>query len=207
MKKVFLMVGIAAIFMACNQSSSNAGEEQEVAEASSESVAYTVSTDASTVQWFGEKITGWSHKGLVSLQSGTLNVMDNKIVSGNFTIDMNTITEIESVMDEAKQTKLVGHLKSPDFFNVDSFPTAKFEITAADSSNVTANLTIKGITKSVTAPYTLEQTENGIKASSKFTINRADWDVRFNSGSFFKDLGDDLIKDEISFDVNIVANK
>lgn len=208
MKKLVLMLGIAAIFTACNQEAKNeAGDAQQEAEATEGSVTYTVDASASNVEWFGEKITGWSHKGTVDVKSGEVSVENGAITSGNVVIDMNTITEIESVMEEAKQTELVGHLMHSDFFNVDSFPTAELAITSATASEITANLTIKGITKSITFPYTMDSSEGQITATAEFAINRADWDVRYASGSFFENLGDDLIKDEIKYSVRLVANK
>lgn len=208
MKKILFLLGIAAIFTACNSAnSSKAGEEQEVANATEGSVTYKVSATESTVQWFGEKITGWSHKGLVGIQQGSFNVENKRITAGEFVIDMNSLSEVESVMDEKKQSDLIEHLKSPDFFNVDSFPTANFAVVSADENNVTANLTIKGITKSITLPYNFHVDGDKAHITAEFTINRADWNVRYGSGTFFENLGDDLIKDDIKFKVSLVATK
>lgn len=201
-------MGIAAVFTACSQSNSNeAGEAQEEAQATEESVSYSVDSEQSTVQWFGEKITGKNHKGTVEVQDGELAVENGMISSGKFTINMGSIKEIESKMDEAMQTKLVGHLMHSDFFNVDTFPTAELAIASATATDITANLTIKGITKSITFPYTMSTEGDKLTANAEFTINRADWNVQYASGSFFENLGDDLIKDDIKYTVTLVANK
>ena len=71
-----------------------------------------------TLNWLGEKVTG-QHTGTIKLQSGWLNWQDNKIVSGEFLIDMKTIVDSDST------AKLLNHLKSDDFFGVGKYPDCK----------------------------------------------------------------------------------
>ncbi|MCB0735701.1 MAG: YceI family protein, partial [Bacteroidetes bacterium] len=102
--------------------------------------------------------------------------------------------------------KLVGHLKSGDFFQVDSFPTATFEVVSVNGNTITGNLTIKGITKSIEIPADVQIAENRLTASSSFTINRNDWGITWGSAAQPIDfLKDNLIKEEIQFDINLVA--
>ncbi|MFY0643758.1 MAG: YceI family protein [Bacteroidia bacterium] len=206
MIKTFVLAAALIGLMACGQSTtSNTSEAEEVATSSESSTTYQVQTSESNVEWFGEKITGWAHKGTVMVSSGSFAVQNNEITAGSFEIDMNSITEIESQMPEEKVTKLIGHLKSPDFFDVGTHPTASFAISSVQPDSLRGNLSIKGITKSITIPYSIEFTDNQMHATSQFTIDRSEFDVRFGSGSFFEDLGDELIKDEIQFTVALHA--
>ena len=133
------------------------------------------------------------------------------LVGGQFSIDMNSIknTDIES---EEYSAKLEGHLKNKDFFDVEQFPTAVITITNAikgkeNNYTVIANLTIKGITHPIT--FDANVNINGINflAKAKIKIDRTKWDITYNSGNFFENLGDYLIKDEIEFDVFLLSAK
>lgn len=121
----------------------------------------------------------------------------------------------EDQKDEESNKKLVGHLSSPDFFDVAKFPTAKIEITKVDALNddtkpnanfsVTGNLTIKDITKSITFPAEIK-IENGIlTVKSDFDIDRTDWNIKYGSGKFFENLGDKVINDKFNLNLSIIA--
>ncbi len=155
----------------------------------------------SKVTWTGEKVTG-SHTGTIDLKSGFFNMEDEKLVGGEFIIDMTSISTTD-LSGENKQ-KLEGHLKSEDFFGVKKHPTAKLVITnVAEKGNssygVVANLTIKNITK----PVTFDLKMNEDSANTKLTIDRSKYDVRYGSGSFFDNLGDKTIYDNFDLEVNL----
>tara|TARA_R100000935_G_scaffold32215_1_gene52748 strand:+ start:961 stop:1530 length:570 start_codon:yes stop_codon:yes gene_type:complete len=155
----------------------------------------------SNVTWKGEKVTG-SHTGTIGLKSGFFNMEDEKLVGGEFVIDMTSLTNTD-LSGESKQ-KLEGHLKSEDFFGVEKHPTSKLVITSvAEKGNgaygVVGNLTIKNITKPVT--FDLNMKENS--ASAKLTIDRSKYDVKYGSGSFFDSLGDKTIYDNFDLTVNL----
>ena len=216
MKRVILVLAVAASFSACKQSSQQAGEATEVKAASGEAVAYAVDNSASSVRWEGAKLTETVHTGGVNLTEGSLSVKDGKLEAGSFTIDMNSIT-CTDLTDTAYANKLVGHLKSADFFQTDSFPTAKFEITGVaasaspDSANVTGNLTLKGTSKSVTFPAKVAVTDSTVDASARITINRNDWGIVWGGSKTEQSVKDylknNLIKDDISFDVVLKGKK
>ena len=160
-----------------------------------------VKANESTVAWKAYKVTG-SHTGTVDLKSGGL-VFDNGILKGGeFIVDMTSITctDLEA---EYKQ-KLEVHLKSDDFFSAASYETAKLVFTNSkptgkNSYEVTGELTIKGITK----PVTFDVSVYGSKATATLKIDRAQYDVRFGSGSFFDNLGDKTIYDEFDLVVDL----
>jgi polyisoprenoid-binding protein YceI len=160
-----------------------------------------VKANESTVAWKAYKVTG-SHTGTVDLKSGGL-VFDNGILKGGeFIVDMTSIT-CTDLEGEYKQ-KLEGHLKSDDFFSVASYETAKLVFTNSkptgkNSYEVTGELTIKGITK----PVTFDVSVYGSKATATLKIDRAQYDVRFGSGSFFDNLGDKTIYDEFDLVVDL----
>ncbi|MGB1037668.1 MAG: YceI family protein [Bacteroidia bacterium] len=210
MKNVFLLAIIASVIVACSSpsASTEASEAQEeVAEAVATSVAYTVDVVNSQVAWRGTKPTGDFHGGLVSLTSGELSVENGAVSAGNFVVDMGSMVLTDEGLDEETTGKLLGHLKSPDFFDVEGHSTASFSITGSTADSLTGNLTIKGVSKSISIPYTLTEEEGAVSANAEFSIDRTIWGVTYNSGNFFKDLGDYLIDDAIQFRVKLVATK
>ena len=169
-----------------------------------------VNADNSTVKWIGSKVAS-SHEGAVNIQKGMLMIDHGTLVGGQFSIDMNSIScsDIES---EKKNQYLVGHLKNEDFFNVEQFPLATITITEAvkgegNSYKILADLTIKGITQPVTFPAKVEINGLNFLATAKIKIDRTKWGIEYNSGNFFKDLGDKIILDEIQFDVYLLSVK
>lgn len=160
-----------------------------------------VKANESTVAWKAYKVTG-SHTGTVDLKSGGL-VFDNGILKGGeFIVDMTSIT-CTDLEGEYKQ-KLEGHLKSDDFFSVAYYETAKLVFinskpSGKTSYEVTGELTIKGITK----PVTFDVSVYGSKATATLKIDRAEYDVRYGSGSFFDNLGDKTIYDEFDLVVDL----
>lgn len=161
----------------------------------------TVDTNASTVTWEGEKVTG-SHNGTIQLESGHFLMDGEKITGGEFVMDMSSITVTDLSGDS--KGKLEGHLKSDDFFGVEKHPKAKLVITSAAKKGdgkygVVGDLTIKEKTNSIT--FDLEMTES--TASTTLNIDRSKYDVRYGSGSFFDNLGDKTIYDNFKVDVNL----
>ena len=86
-----------------------------------------VQTKKSSVEWLGKKI-GRQHEGNIQLKSGSFELQDDQIVAGNFVVDMTTITNSD-LENENYNQKLVGHLKSDDFFGVEKFPSTTFKVT------------------------------------------------------------------------------
>lgn len=173
---------------------------------------YKVDADQSTLRWNGKKVLG-EHWGYVDIKSGKLN-HDNGKFSGDFTIDMTTIV-VKDLEDPESNAKLKGHLESDDFFSVAKHSTAKLKVTKiekqkgekGETHKVYGKLTIKGITNDVTFPATLIFSGDKLTAKADFTIDRSKWDIRYGSGSFFDNLGDKTIYDDIWFTLNLVAAK
>lgn len=175
---------------------------------------YKADAAASKVGWFAKKVTG-QHNGNVSLKEGTLEVTKGKITGGEFTIDMTTIT-CEDEKDAGRNAKLVGHLKSDDFFSVEKNPTAKFVIKKADylskkgkddSYKITGDLTIKGITNPVTFEATTTGSGKKITAVAKLVFDRLLWKIEYNSGKIFESIGDKMIYDDVELSLNLAFTK
>lgn len=153
----------------------------------------------SKVTWKAYKVTGSSHEGTINLKKGTLNFEGDKIVGGEFMVDMTSISTTDLSGDSKKS--LDGHLKSKDFFGVDKHPTATFKITgirgAKNQYKVNGDLTIKGITSPVS--FIMNVKDN--TASAKLKVDRTKFDIKYGSASFFDGLKDKAINDE--FDLNV----
>lgn len=155
----------------------------------------------SSIEWKGEKVVG-SHEGTIALKSSELIFKNNTLKGGSFVIDMTTIA-CTDLTGEYK-AKLEGHLKSDDFFSVSNFPTSKLVITKAsksskDSYKVSAKLTVKGITKNIDFVAQIK----GNKLSATILVDRTRFNVKYGSGSFFQNLGDNMIYDLFEIKVNL----
>ncbi len=169
---------------------------------------YTINNNKSTIKWHAEKVTG-SHEGNVNVQSGILVFKNDKLTSGSFEIDMTTIS-CSDIENPEYNAKLVGHLKSDDFFSVDNNPTAKLVITSAkhkgnNTYDIKAKMTIKNITKEIKFVAVLDNNNDIITGSADITIDRTEFDIKYGSGSFFDDLGDKAIYDNFDLKIKLVA--
>ena len=225
MKKIVLSCAVILALTVASCKNNNANAEQAVEQAADQAAAaveqaatavmvsgtYTVEP-SSVVEWVGKKPTG-QHTGTIGLQSGSLTV-DNGKVTGDFTIDMNSIT-LTDITEADGKLDLEAHLKgtgkedgADHFFNVKTYPTGTFKLTSFDGANVTGDLTLKGKTKTISFPATLTITDNEVTLESKpFEINRVDFGVNYASKSVFGDLKDKFINDEIELVVKVKAKK
>ena len=164
-----------------------------------------VNLDQSTIKWEGKKIAS-GHHGEIQLQSGSLEMQNGKITGGMFVVDMTSITN-EDITNEGRNQRLVDHLKSDDFFSVESYPTSNFKVTegtafADGKATLSGDITIKGKTESIS----FEVVRNNNEYSAKIPIDRSKFDVRFGSDSFFDNLGDNAIDDIFTLEVKLVLN-
>ncbi len=175
----------------------------------SKAQSFKVDNASSKLTWLAKKATG-EHSGNVKVSEGTFVIDGTVLKSGSFTIDTKSIT-VTDVTDAATNGKLLGHLKSEDFFSTEKFPTSTFVITSAKKAsgnqyNLTGKLTIKGITNEVSFPAAIDVTGKKLTAKAKITIDRTKYDIKFRSKNFFENLGDKVIYDDFDIDVALVAN-
>jgi len=167
---------------------------------------YKVETGKSELKWTGKKVLG-QHYGKISLKEGQLVLSKNKVQSGKFVIDMNSITCDDLPTGEINN-KLVGHLKSDDFFGVEKHPVAELVLTGSTvlkngNATIKGKLTIKGITH----PVEFEGIQNENTFAATITVDRSKYDVRYGSGKFFQGLGDNLIYDNFTLEVKLITQK
>ncbi len=166
-----------------------------------EPIKKEVKTEESSVMWKAYKVTG-SHSGLVQLTDGALMFDGDALTGGSFTVDMTSLIATDLKGDS--KAKLEGHLKSEDFFGIENHPSSTLvftdvKLTGKNSYEVTGDLTIKGITK----PITFDVSIYGSKATATVKVDRAEYNVRYGSGSFFDNLGDKTIYDEFDLVVDL----
>lgn len=222
-----MALALTSTLVACNngapESTVEATDAKEVKTETVETTKYSVVTAGDEVSWEGYKTfaVGDAHNGTIQVSEGNFMVEGDQLVGGSFTIDMTSINDLDLAESPEYKAKLEGHLMSPDFFAVDSFPTAKFEITGAEvvgaadttgaTHNISGNLTLRGMTKNVTIPAMVEMTDAGINFSTpEFVIDRSQWDVKFRSTSFteFADIAKDkVIDNNIKLSVDLKATK
>lgn len=158
--------------------------------------------EASSIEWVGKKVAS-QHVGNIQFKSGSIVLKDNQIVEGNFVVDMYTITNSD-IENEGRNQRLVEHLKSEEFFGVDTYPEANFVVSNSTKfingkAEISGYLTVKGKMESVT----FEVFKLGDTYSAKLEIDRSKFDVRYGSDSFFDNLGDNAINDLFTLNIKL----
>ena len=172
---------------------------------------YKVNTETSKINWKGFKPTG-SHFGTIDLDNGNFIVKNDKIVGGEFTINMNSISDLDMPADNEYNAKLVDHLKSADFFYVEKYPNGSFQIKETENRDsktlIKGELTLKDISHPVSflADLNIENGQLTLKSES-FKVDRSKWNIRYKSKSFFDDLKDKFIEDDMEISIEVIANK
>lgn len=223
--KKFSVMALAAcslLLASCNEKKAEQAEtatEQTVAE--KKGTMYTVDAAASKVEWRAFHKGGFAPRwGNLSITSGEMSVDNNQLTSGDFIIDMKSLTvNPASVTEEGKKySDLEGHLKGKDFFDTETNPTADFKITKVEdlatapadavqgaNKTVSGNLTLLGKTMNVTFPAKVDLTETGANLMAKFTVNRADWGIKF--GTDETDPAEWAISKDIEISVDVKSMK
>lgn len=225
---IFTLFAAAVLYSCQSQpggTDAEVSEAQEVSEVSSEASNYALNLTDSKVMWSGFKPNG-RHHGTIGIQDGSVAVLNDEVVGGSFTMDMNNIN-VEDLEGEYKD-KLTNHLKSGDFFSVEEHPTAVFEITEvqpysnevasadgeakmkvvvdeeevdeysiADPTHlITGNLTMRDTTLSISFPAKVGITDGQVTAMAKFNIDRSKWNINFREESGYEARA----KDELIYD-------
>ena len=200
MKKVIL-----ALFVAI---ASLAGVQAQLADGK-----YILDFNKSSIVWSAKKVTGSGHTGTVRVSSGVINVKGNAGITGKVKIDMNAMV-ITDITDAGTNANFLNHLKADDFFNTVAFPDAMFEVTSVQvakgnngtTHNVTGNMTIKGITKTLTFPAKITGGGNQVFVEGSLGVDRSQFDVRYGSTAFFDNLGDKAIDNIFNLNIKLVGD-
>ena len=168
-----------------------------------ENKKFRVVASLSNINWKGGKVTG-THNGTIDIKEGEFRLNEGKVSTGKFVVDTTSI-EVLDITDPATNAQFVGHLASSDFFASAEYPEAIFEITAVKNNHIEGDLTIKGIRQAIGFDADIHVAGDTLTAIGKMIIDRTQFDMKFRSGNFFKDLGDTLIYNDFELDVHITA--
>lgn len=208
MKKMMLISVLALVF-----SVGANGAEKKKATKVAKAQILKLDKSGSTVKWMASKKIGSAHNGTITVKDGQIEMRDGNIVGGNIVIDMASIQNEDLKGSPDFQKKLVGHLSSADFFNVEKFPTSTFKITGAEKKSDTdwvikGELTMIGQTQPVEVPAKIASSESGMTGEAKLKLDRTKWGLKYGSGNFFKELAaDKIINDEIELDLKLSSKK
>lgn len=208
--KVIAVVGVALLVISCGKDKPVTSESNEVL-TQTDGALYKVDTMNSRVEWKGYKVlksNQTTHFGTIKFESGDVTVKDGKLQSGKFVADINTLENIDLKDSQEMKTKLENHLKSGDFFEVEKFPTASYEITKVTQTTsgdyntiLDGNLTIKGITKPVQFKANVTVADGNVNIATESTdVNREDFGLKFALP-----LENGLLNKEINLQVLIKA--
>lgn len=177
---------------------------------------YSFDIDRSVLNWSGNRplIDKYVDNGTVKLKEGSVTVKDKTVSSANLVIDLLTITATDIARGEG-QDMLSKHLKSADFFDVEKYPTAKFEVTKVEDMGegnykVSGNLTIKEFTEEISTDVkAMQNDDETVSLTGSLKIDRTKFGLKYQSGQFFKDLGEKIIDDnfDLKFDLLAVPSK
>jgi polyisoprenoid-binding protein YceI len=238
MKKMFLPLLMAAMLLAgtaCDRKpkadEAEVSEAQKVADISQADSALKIDTAQSRMHWEGAKVTG-RHPGAIDIKEGTIHLKDGAVAGGKIIFDMRTLRPRDKSQSPGEHDKLTSHLRSDDFFDVENYPEAIFEIVSVTPSasadttvnmnpestapqdrynknrfleathTITGNLTLKNVTKSITFPAMINASTETVTAKANFNIDRTDWKLNYGAD---RSLGNKLIYSVVNVGFEIVA--
>lgn len=178
--------------------------------ASTAQTTIDLDTDASVLKWRGSKLFGFGeHYGTIDFDLGQVILNDEKLIGGTFIIDMTTMVNTDGEYSQ----NLIDHLSNQDFFDVEKYPTSTLVMTKVEfyppeqplaplkEMRITADLTIKGITKDVN--FYAELNDNNTELKTRLVIDRTRWGITYGAKSV-TNVQDHIISDALEFDVNLV---
>jgi polyisoprenoid-binding protein YceI len=174
-----------------------ADEQPAAAPAAAATSSLPINPSNSKVEFVGAKVTA-SHPGGFTDFAGKVDLADP--------IEQSRIdVTIQTASLYADKEKLTKHLKSPDFFDVEKFPTATFKSAEikkeGDGHVITGDLTLHGVTQRISFPATIKATDSEVNANAEFSINRKDFGITYPG------MPDDLIRDLVVIKLSLKLPK
>ena len=220
MKKIFLSLAVVGILMSSctdNGRKVEANEAQAIEVVKSEATIELTSVgNGSHVDWRASHLGGAAPRfGKISLKSATVLVNNGEMTNATFVMDMAAFTVDNFGDDKKSQAELTGHLQSQDFFEIEKFPTTTFDLASINptktdgfNSEITGNLTIKGLTKSITFKANVSVTAVKVSiVSEDFAVDRTDWGLLYNVEGTEGVPADYLIANDIGFTIDVNVSK
>lgn len=202
MNKFFSLLLGASLLAACGTSAPESGHDHHGSEAPA-SLAdglYVITKVAPKVTWSAEKLTGDGHQGTLAVSGGKFKVANGQIQDGVVNFDMTQISVTD--LTGEKKANLEGHLRSGDFFNVETHPNAVLTVNGIEGSTLSASLDMNGVSVDYAIPVNITQTDvpgdqQGIAVTGKFDLDRTKHDITYHSQTFDDKL-DWFIKDDVA---------
>lgn len=158
---------------------------------------YNLNPQKAKIAWIGYGELGtFKQAGSIHVKNGILFQKNGVIESAEVIIDMKTIYHSDK--------SLAKHLSDRDFFWSSKYPTARLKMTSIKDEEVIADLTIRGLTRSIQFPIQIEKIGESILIKGSMTIDRTAYDIHYNSSSFFQNLGNYAIKNEFDLKFEVV---
>lgn len=157
---------------------------------------YRLAPTASALTWTGHAEAGaWAPQGTIGLREGTVAAEGQTVRAARVVVDMASIAH--------EQAQLAEHLRGADFFDVAHYPTATFQLTEFKAGRARGTLTLRGVTRPVDFPVSVETEAGGLRLRGTATLDRTRFGINYNSSSFFQNLGSYAIRNtfEVAFDV------
>lgn len=209
MKKILFILFL--FFVGCDTKKDTEISSNSSNKISPERGVYSVVIDETELSWIGKELSTKIHTGTLNLRGGKIQVVNDNDINGTVTINMSSIN-VTDLQGRAKEM-LEGHLRSSDFFDVELYPEATLSFKSKSFNKLNnkisfeGQLTIKDITNPIIFDATLLETTPNLKAKAILSFDRSEFNVRFRSGSFFENLGDKLIFDDIDVNITLVTKK
>ena len=209
--KYKILFSLILFFVGCDSGKKSDNSKPTLNQLTPEAGTYSLLIDDSELSWIGTELSTKTHTGTIDFTDGTIVVDSDNTISGNIKINMSTIN-VTDLQGRSKEM-LERHLRSSDFFEVESYSEAKFSFISksfdklSNQISFVGDLTIKDITNPISFNATLLETSPFLKAKAVLSFDRSKYNVRFRSGNFFENLGDKLILDDIDVNIRLVTKK
>lgn len=209
--KYKILFSLILFLVGCDSGKKSDNSKPTLNQLTPEAGTYSLLIDDSELSWIGTELSTKTHTGTIDFTDGTIVVDSDNTISGNVKINMSTIN-VTDLQGRSKEM-LERHLRSSDFFEVESYSEAKFSFISksfdklSNQISFVGDLTIKDITNPISFNATLLETSPFLKAKAVLSFDRSKYNVRFRSGNFFENLGDKLILDDIDVNIRLVTKK
>lgn len=209
--KYKILFSLILFLVGCDSGRKSDNSSPTLNQLTPEAGTYSLLIDDSELSWIGTELSTKTHTGTIDFTDGTIVVDSDNTISGNVKINMSTIN-VTDLQGRSKEM-LERHLRSSDFFEVESYSEAKFSFISksfdklSNQISFVGDLTIKDITNPISFNATLLETSPFLKAKAVLSFDRSKYNVRFRSGNFFENLGDKLILDDIDVNIRLVTKK
>ncbi|NOX46338.1 MAG: YceI family protein [Chlorobi bacterium] len=190
--------------------------EEEIASFDSLAKANIINPDAETFILDTDKsIINWYcviHSGYTKFKKGSVQFVDGNIVGGGFEIRMDSINDVD-IDYKLMRDVLVNTLKSPDFFDIEKFPYAHFDLVrvkeiSAENFEVVGNLTLKNVTNQIRFQSNIQYQDSLIKVGSeRFSIDRTKWGITIYSENFEQTDKSFLFTDLVEIQISLLLVK